>query len=260
MKLKARKLLKKIAARLLSSKAVRQKETEINFGGAGLINFIDIGSVGNLPHPWKNNAHHIKHLLKFEPRDKSENSVNVTTISAALWDQNVSLPFYIYKGFKHTGSSLFEQNLDYVRDNFESLRKRGPSHLAETWFERSQLVRVESLECKTLDSVISEHLIPQTFHFIKIDAQGAEYQILRGAESILKKDCIALHLELFQLPLYKGIKLLPEVCSYLKDFGFDLVKQFPPHGSFDSQHDCLFIKSQSADKRRIEIIRKVYEL
>ncbi len=35
------------------------------------------------------------------------------------------------------GSSLFRQNADYVRENFdESARLSGPSSLAETWFER----------------------------------------------------------------------------------------------------------------------------
>lgn len=256
--MRIRKLVKSLGKKIGILSDAKDKKTIINYRNKGTVNFIDIGSVGVLPDPWRLNAGIIKHVLKFEPRDPAEKVENITTVSAALWECDDVRPFYIYKGFKHTGSSLFQQNYEYVKDNFENLKKRGPVSLAETWFDRSELIREEKLQCKTLRTVLEENKLNEQFHFIKIDAQGAEYEILRGGEPIIQ-NCLGLHLELFELPLYKGIKLLPDVVSYLNGLGFELVKKFPAHGSFDSQHDCLFLKASSKDER-ISIIKKVYNL
>jgi FkbM family methyltransferase len=235
-------------------------ETQINKNNQGIINLVDIGSVGLLPEPWLQNAEIIRRLLKFEPRDVPSQNENIISISAALWDSNAELPFYIYKGFNHTGSSLYRQNYQYVKDNFDTLKKRGEPYLAETWFDRSSLVREEKLYCRRLDDVLQEKGLDNDYHFIKVDAQGAEYPILRGAESILQQHCLGLHLELFTIPLYEGIKLLPEVETYLKQFGFELVKRFPAHGSFDSQHDCLFLKTSAKDKTALQTIKRIYKI
>lgn len=215
----------------------------VNLWGTGVVNLIDVGSIGPLPSPWNQKASRIAHLLKFEPRDRSRSSSpRVRVLDTALWDSECERDFFIYRGYRGTGSSLFEQNVDYVRANFEALRQRGPRHLAETWFERSELVRVERIRCRRLDDVLAGLDDPVSYHFLKIDAQGAEYPILRGAESFLRERCLGLHLELFTLPLYQGIRLLPEVVRHLEGLGFERVRQYPAHGSFDSQHDCVFLK------------------
>jgi FkbM family methyltransferase len=230
----------------------------VNFRNRGIVNFIDVGSVGKLPAPWNAHAQKIHHLLKFEPRDRPLYTPNVTTLNVALWSDNAELDFYIYEGLGGSGSSLFRQNIDYVRENFETLKKRGDPKLAETWFERSRLVRTERLVCRKLDDVLSE--LQRQYHFAKIDAQGAEYEILRGAEGWLRADCLGLQLELFTLPLYQGIPLLPEVREYLRGFGFEMVKQYPAHGTFDSQHDCVFLKTQAVNPAVLDTIRGVYGL
>jgi FkbM family methyltransferase len=231
----------------------------VNHRGRGVINLIDVGSVGAMPAPWNRNAYRIQNLLKFEPRDQATTEANVTSMNVALWEAAGERPFYIYKGRSGSGSSLFEQDIEYVRTHFDELRTRGSKRLAETWLERSQLDRVESINCQRLDDVLEELKQPFDYHFLKIDAQGAEYPILRGAENLLRTSCIGLHLELFVVPLYKDIVLLPDVEAYLQGFGFEMVKRFPAHGSFDSQHDCVFLK-QNAHGRIANLIRQVYSL
>ena len=235
---------------------------KINYRNSGTINFIDVGSLGNLPEPWLSNAKHIRTLLSFEPLEEARKRKNVIISSNALWHENCKRPFYIYKGLKSTGSSLFEQNFDYVSRNFDTLKGRGPRHLAETWHERSELLRVTECDCRTLDYTIEELGLPFSFDFLKIDAQGAEYEILQGAENFLTHSCIGLHLELFNIPLYKGIKLLPEVEEYLSGFGFSLVRKMPFHGTFNSQNDCIFIKEKiHDDKTKIkQLILNIYSV
>lgn len=234
----------------------------INYRGRGRINLIDVGSLGSLPEPWLSNARHIRNLLSFEPLENAANRKNVIVSSKALWSEKCRKPFYVYKGFRSSGSSLFEQNFEFVDRNFEELKKRGPKQLAETWRERSALIRSTEIDCVTLDSVIEDLKVPFSFDFLKIDAQGAEYDILLGAQDFLRNSCIGLHLELFNIPLYKGIKLLPEVTDFLSHQGFELVKKMEFHGSFDSQNDCIFLRRNvPEDKKEIsELITSIYRL
>ncbi|NLA49987.1 MAG: FkbM family methyltransferase [Bacteroidales bacterium] len=224
----------------------------INYREKGIINFIDAGSLGRLPEPWFSNSRHIKNLLSFEPLEESSKRKNVMVSSVALWSSDCKRPFYVYKGIKGSGSSLFEQNFDYVNQHFETLKKIGPGHLADTWHKRSELSKVTECECRTLDHILKELNLPYSFDFLKIDTQGAEYEILKGAGNFLRESCIGLQLELFNIPLYKGIKLMPEVTGLLNGFGFILVKKMPFHGSFNSQNDCIFIKQEvPANKKAV---------
>lgn len=230
----------------------------INRGGRGVVGLIDVGSVGDLPNPWHKRSDLVSHVLKFEPRDPSSETPRVVTIDTALWSTTAKLPFYVYAGQSGHGSSLFRQNIDYVRENFDTLRTLGPSHLAETWFERSRLDHVEEIQCTTLDAVLRDRTEP--YHVLKIDAQGAERQILEGASHFLSGgDCTALHLELFTVPLYEGIALRPEVEDFLDGFGFSLVKEYPPHATFDAASDCVYMR-RGATGVVVEAVREAYEL
>jgi FkbM family methyltransferase len=248
-------MLQRIARRV---QRVLHNPKQINQWGRGSINIIDVGAVGELFAPWDRHAFRIRHLLKFEPRSSSVPQPNVTSYDAALWKANEIRTFYVYKGRKGSGSSLFEQNIEYVRKNFETLRQRGRKDLAESWFERGVLDHTEEMPCRTLDSVLAE-LPARPYHLLKIDAQGAEHPILQGAETLLKTSCLALHLELFTLPLYKGITLLPDVVNFLKPYGFELVKQEPTMSTFDAAQDCLFLKT-GVNNSLTRTIRHVYGL
>jgi hypothetical protein len=50
-----------------------------------------------------------------------------------------------------------------------------------------------------------------------------------------------------------------DVVALLDDLGFDLERAYPAHGSFDSQHDCVFMRRDSMS-REILAIRDVYGL
>ncbi len=250
-----RKLARKVSNRV-SGRGV------INYRNGGTINFIDVGSSGHLPEPWLSNACHIRKLLSFEPLGTGKANENIIVSPNALWSCSSVRPFNVYKGFRSTGSSLFEQNFDYVNSNFDYLKTKGPQHLASSWHERSSLIRTDQIACTSLDETLRELDLSFSFDFMKIDAQGAEFEILTGAKKFLGESCLGLQLELFTIPLYKGIKLLPEVTSLLEEMGFTMVLKYPPHGTFDSQNDCVFIRSSATIKERekIDLIRKIYGL
>lgn len=223
------------------------------------INFIDVGSAGDLPEPWSQHQRLIGKCLRFEPREKGENNEEIVSLNTMLWENEEVRNFFIYRGKNGSGSSLFLQNYDYVLKNFDTLKKNGPPHLADTWLERSLPVDVQPVACQTLDNVLQELNSVHKYHFMKIDAQGAEYQILKGAQNYLENDCYGLQLELFQIPLYKGITLLEDVVHYLEELDFQLVKKYPAHGSFNSQHECIFLR-KGLNNRIMSMIRQAYQL
>lgn len=235
-------------------------EQVLNYNNQGKINIIDVGALGWLPSPWNKfrNITRVHHILRFEPQEEASNNKNITTVSSALWDQNCRRAFYIFADHAG-GASLFEQNYEYVRENFSALRQQGPPQLADSWFERSKLETVRMIDCQKLDDVLTDLDKPFPFHFLKIDAQGAEYQILRGAENFLKTDCIGLQIELFEIPIMKGIKLLPEVVGYLESMGYELIEKVPTVSTFNAAFDCLFLKKKRADTTSKMIIN-VYGL
>ena len=235
------------------------RDYQLNDGDRGEINFIDVGSVGGLPEPWRQNAFRIAFLLNFEPNGPITRGNHSMTYNTALWNDSCELDFYVYRGnnSRRSGSSLFEQNFDYVTENFETLSKQGPPNLAKTWHQRSETIDTKKMICKPLDVVLKEELGGRPFHFTKIDAQGAEYEILSGAKEFLSTTCVGMELELFRVPLYKNIRLVDEVTEFLAGFGFSLAKKFPPHGTFDSQNNCVFIHDERSPELQ-SIIRDVY--
>lgn len=234
---------------------------EINKGNQGKINFIDVGSVGRLPQPWLSNSHFIKNALLFEPNESQNLKDNIIKLDVALWKNEEEKDFHVYKN-SH-GSSLFLQNHEFVENKFDELNTKGNKKLNMSWHKRSKRVKTIKLECTTLDKVLERHNprdIP--FHFLKVDAQGSEYEILLGAKNFINSDnCIGMQLELFNIPMYKGIKLKKEVIDFLDNAGYKILKELPFHGSFLSQNDVVFIKKDIKDQfiPLAELIHRVYK-
>ena len=77
----------------------------------------------------------------------------------------------------------------------------------------------QEVEMTTLDQEISSFAQAAGTRLIKIDTQGYELEILKGAEECLKKTG-ALILELNFLEIHKGVPLADEVLAWLKQRGF----------------------------------------
>lgn len=82
---------------------------------------------------------------------------------------------------------------------------------------------VKTLEMDTvgLDSSASENGI-SSVDFMKLDTEGCELDILRGATGILKKSLLGLSIEVGFLPLRKDQPVFSDVDSFLRPLGFRL--------------------------------------
>ncbi len=105
-------------------------------------------------------------------------------------------------------SSLFEPNRPLL-DLFNNLS------------ELTQVVRTEPIQTRRLDD------IPQCAEadFLKLDVQGAELDILKGAQKLLDR-VVVVNTEVEFVPLYKGQPLFADVDAFLRSRGF-LIHSIP---------------------------------
>ena len=171
------------------------------------INIIDIGAlnVGNeIYHPLvKKN---LCTVIGFEPIEEECRKLN------QLYNgRHRFLPYAIGNGeeqsFHITASpmcsSLFEPDLELSEkfSNYAHLRR---------------VIEVKKIKTHRLDDV-SE--IDSSIDYLKLDVQGAEFQIFQNAEKILKQ-CVIIHTEAMLIPLYKNQPLLSDIDEVLRKHGF----------------------------------------
>src|SRR5262249_21399103 len=111
---------------------------------------------------------------------------------------------------------------------------------------------VETRRLRRLDSLLGQIEPPG---FLKIDAQGYELQILKGASKILS-DVEAVLLEIAVIEINKGAPLLDEVIAFMKAIGFVAYEILEIHrrplDQALNQVDIVFVREKSeliADKR-----------
>lgn len=96
--------------------------------------------------------------------------------------------------------------------------------VTDTHLEAEPLVKfigTETVSINRLDEVISDYLTGADSIFLKIDVQGYELSVLRGAAEILPK-IRGIQLELSLEPLYDGEPLYREMIDTVESAGFEL--------------------------------------
>ncbi|MDD2854469.1 MAG: FkbM family methyltransferase, partial [Desulfuromonadaceae bacterium] len=79
----------------------------------------------------------------------------------------------------------------------------------------------ETVPLNRLDDVVFDYLLGSNNIFLKIDVQGYEMAVLRGASELLRK-AKGIQLELSLEPLYSDETLYREMIDYVESLGFQL--------------------------------------
>lgn len=80
----------------------------------------------------------------------------------------------------------------------------------------------ETVTVKTIDSFFTDICGESTNIYMKIDVQGFEKRVLKGAENSLSK-IATIQLEMSLAPLYEDELLFNEMCLFMKGKGYSLV-------------------------------------
>jgi hypothetical protein len=82
-------------------------------------------------------------------------------------------------------------------------------------------LREETVDVKTLDEVLGS-VSPSTRAFLKIDTQGYELEVLKGARELLNGRIVGVQLEMSLVPLYEGAPAYEEMLGEMTSRGFRL--------------------------------------
>lgn len=106
--------------------------------------------------------------------------------------------------------------------------------------------KIAVVECKTLDTLVAEKsLVPEETILLKLDVQGAEWNILEGAKELIKKVKIVF-MEVSFHTLYDNSILFTDIIIKMNSLGFKVkgienVSQSLVDGTY-LQCDAYFIK------------------
>lgn len=103
-----------------------------------------------------------------------------------------------------------------------------------TAYPGTEEATTELIELETLDALLPDP--PKGPVLLKIDVQGAELSVLRGAEQTLKS-VDAIFVECSFVELYEGQALANEVIEFLAERGFRIAGVFGP--AYDADGRCL---------------------
>ena len=109
--------------------------------------------------------HNFDKIYVFEPNpffhDSYRNS-NFILVKKAIWTSNCQLPFYVSKDDRQIASSLLEDKLCKVNSEIK-------------YFFHDETIQVE---CVDFGEWIKEHIQPHHNLTLKLDIEGAEYDVL----------------------------------------------------------------------------------
>lgn len=196
---------------------------------------------------------------------------------------NVSvLPFCVGG---HNGTVDFHHNYDPNTNSIYKLNEKYRSWYLDTagpdaekldyiLGEVCQTMRSEQMTVHTLQSLYDAQKINAP-EYLSMDVQGAEYDVLTGAESLVNEHVLCAQLEVEFRELYKDQKLFHHIDEYLQKRDFELVKlgsiteasskNFPVHCRGDgliTAADAVYIKSIQSivQKGRPDAWIKLYKL
>jgi len=104
----------------------------------------------------------------------------------------------------------------------------------------------EECSLSTLDILAPDLFQPEDRLYLKLDVQGFELEVLRGAEATLEH-VVVLDVELSQTQLYEGAPLMDEVVAYLAERDYVLLGTEPayvhPRTGETVQLNGLFVRN-----------------
>ena len=130
------------------------------------------------------------------------------------------------------------------------------SETVKDLWNRSAIVERQRVAIDTLDNFVEQldgAVLPGPT-FLKVDTQGYDLEVLKGAEKTLEK-VRGIQLEASVRPIYEGMPGFREVLDYLMGRGFALSAMFPVNQDQSQrliEFDCVFVNDRYARNARIQ--------
>ena len=174
---------------------------------------VDVGARGGLKRDWEAARPYLR-VVGFEPEQREfEKLAQRTTagddstriLNVALHSVEGPLEFHVARD--RGLSSIFEPNRPFL-DAFPDAA-------------RFDTTDTQQVAADTLDNVLRVHGIADA-DFIKVDTQGSELFVLRGAAGTLASSMVGVEVEVEFTPIYNGQPLFADVDSFMRGLGYML--------------------------------------
>ena len=181
--------------------------------GSTKISLLDVGAANGVYDRWTVVQKYIDYFAVEPDLRSSENLMSPestspynsqTLIKRALWHSAGEVTLNLCR--KPMASSIYTPNREFY-DLFQDP-------------ERNDIVDKIKIECITLDEVSNQ--IGKPFDVIKLDVQGAELDVLKGAMESLSS-VIAIDIEVELCELYLGQPLFDQIFSFLRQTGLEFI-------------------------------------
>jgi len=115
-------------------------------------------------------------------------------------------------------------------------------------YDRGSIYGTEqrTVPCYRLDSEFL-HIIDESIDMMKIDVEGATYDVFEGMGDLLDTVKI-MHIETETVAYFSGQKMLHDgVCNFLKTLGFTMLKLAGARIQHGTQYDSVWINNEHLD-------------
>lgn len=142
------------------------------------------------------------------------------------------------------GSTNSKIDINVSKNSYSSsILEVGETHVNSA--PTSKSIGVEHVDLRTLDSFDFGNQHRNLIKWLKIDVQGYEMEVLKGARSTLS-EITGIQVELSTVQLYLGQPLFHEVANHLYDLGFKMIEIQPGFRDKNSgqllQFDAYFLR------------------
>ena len=173
---------------------------------------LDIGAnAGQFARELRGDIGYTQSILSFEPLSTAFKLLKKNAKDDPAWDVfNCAI-----------GDVAEKREINVAGNSFSSsLLNMLPSHLKSA--PSSKYIGKEVIDIKTLDSIFSELCKTAKNIYMKIDTQGFESKVLKGAENSLTH-INTVQMEMSLIPLYGGELLFNDMCILMSKMGYTLV-------------------------------------
>lgn len=175
------------------------------------INVIDAGARYGLHPSWAELRGMVNfHLFEMDANEanrlekKYKDDSNIRIHPIALYSDNTTLK---YQAREHEAlNSLYSANTKVLGDNDYKQHEFSITKEAE-------------VEARTVDSLFNDTEV----HFMKLDVEGAEVEVLKGAKNKLNSSILGVRSEVLFAELYDGAPLFGDIHKFLLDQGLELL-------------------------------------
>jgi FkbM family methyltransferase len=135
---------------------------------------------------------------------KYQSDPRITVYPIALYSSDTTLRFRVSE--HQALNSVFESNQHLLRQN--------------NYMQREFTVTAErAVEARSVDSLFDGRDV----HFMKLDVEGAEYELLKGAHAKLTTSVLGLRSEVLFAPVYENAPMFGDLNALLLAEGFELL-------------------------------------